>query len=57
MLAVIVTTFAWRFKCETGGEAAAVLQRNAIAIANVERIIATVQYQFVIAVWRAKEAE
>jgi hypothetical protein len=36
-----------------GGVATAVLQRRTIA--SVVRIIATVQYHFVIAVWRAKE--
>jgi hypothetical protein len=40
-----------------GCSAAAVLQRSATAIANVARVIATVHYHFVIAVWRAKKAE
>jgi hypothetical protein len=40
-----------------GEVAAAVLQRNAIAIVNVVRVIATVSYHFVIAVWRTNEAE
>jgi hypothetical protein len=43
----------------TGGDvAAAALQRNAAAaIVNVSRVIAPRSYHFVIAVWRAKEAE
>jgi hypothetical protein len=41
----------------TSGVAAAVLQRKATAIVSVERLIAARSYHFVIAVWRAKEAE
>ena len=40
----------------TLSSAAAVFQRKATAIVNAARVIATVQYHFVIAVWRAKEA-
>jgi hypothetical protein len=38
----------------SGDSAAAVLQRKAIAIVNVARAIATVEYHFVVAVWSAK---
>jgi hypothetical protein len=43
----------------TGGEvAAAALERKAIAaIVNVARVIADASYHFVVAGWRAKEAE
>jgi len=37
--------------------AAAAMQRKTIAIVNVARVIASCSYHFVIAVWRAKEAE
>jgi hypothetical protein len=40
-----------------GGSAAAVLQRKTTAIVNVARVIAPVQYHFVVAVWRAEQAE
>jgi hypothetical protein len=40
-----------------GGVAAAALQRKATAIVNVVRVIAPSSYHFVIAVWKAKEAE
>jgi hypothetical protein len=42
----------------TGDDVAAAMQRNAMAaIVNISRVIATVHYHFVIAVWRAKEAQ
>jgi len=42
----------------TGGAAAAVPQTKAIvAIVNAWRVIAAGIYHFVVAVWRAKEAE
>jgi hypothetical protein len=44
-----------RMKMTSG--AAAAMQRKTTAIVNVERLIAPRLYQFVIAVWRAKEAE
>jgi hypothetical protein len=49
--------FAFSYDAIGGEVAAAVLQRNAIAIVNVVRVIATVSYHFVIAVWRTNEAE
>jgi hypothetical protein len=39
----------------TSGAAVAVLQRKATATVSFIRFIATVQYHFVIAVWRAKK--
>jgi hypothetical protein len=39
------------------GAAAAVPQRKATAIVNVARIICACSYHFVVAVWRAKEAQ
>jgi hypothetical protein len=33
------------------------MERKATAIVNVARVIAIVQYHFVVAVWRAKKAE
>jgi hypothetical protein len=41
----------------TRGAAAAEPQRKATAIVNDVRVIATVKYHFVIAVWRGKKAE
>ena len=41
----------------TSGAASAALQRNAATISATRRVIATVLYQFGIAVWRTKRAE